>query len=154
MFAAFLFAYQAKGGRSMSRIAETFQRVTRRVFATSLLSTALLAALAGCASLAASTPHGPAFVDREIDGYLVHLGTDEAVNKACLAQSPLVAPALQGIGVRFLGCALLSTNEAYSIDDRGVIAHELCHLRLQTGSHVLCPPPGREGRSSTSPGGA
>ncbi len=57
--------------------------------------------------------------------------------------SPSVAPALQGIGVRFLGCALLSTDEAYSIDDPGVIADELCHLRLQTGSHVLCPPPQR-----------
>ncbi len=109
-------------------------------------------AFAGCAAWSGgSTPRIPAFVDREIDGYLVHLGTEEAVNRACLAQSPLLAPALNGIGARFLGCALLSTNEAYSVEDPGVIAHELCHLRLQTGSHVLCPPPDRRTKLPAPP---
>ncbi len=135
----------------MSRIVQMFRRVTGRVLATSFLSMALLAAVAGCASLTATAPHGTAFIDRDIDGYLVHLGSEDAVNRACLTQSPVLAPALRGIGARFLGCALLSTNEAYSIDDPGVIVHELCHLRLQTGSHVLCPPLQRKKQRAALP---
>ncbi len=127
--------------------------MVRSSIAVLLLSSVM--AFAGCAALSAgSAQTAPVFVDREIDGYLVHLGTGEAVNRACLAQSPLLAPALSGIGARFLGCALLSTNEAYSVEDPGVIAHELCHLRLQTGSHVLCPPPNRKAEHSTRPPGA